>query len=143
MEPILDDNENDTIGINSEVLYSVSKWGKIMAVLVLLRVLYLLAISAWSLYSLQGTLANEIQYQAYHVLVIIISLLYIPSVSFISISVMELIIFIMGRIYLKGCIREISCRSVPGRRMLLCLVCLPKFILSISLSVLMSIRRLP
>lgn len=53
----------------------------------------------------------------------------------ISISVMELIIFIMGRIYLKGCIREISCRSVPGRRMLLCLVCLPKFILSISLSV--------
>ena len=60
---------------------------------------------------------------------------YIPLVSFISISVMELIIFIMGRIYLKGCIREISCRSVPGRRMLLSLVCLPKFILSISLSV--------
>lgn len=59
---------------------------------------------------------------------------YIPSVSFISISVMELIIFIMGRIYLKGCIREISAGQYP-RRMLLCLVCLPKFILSISLSV--------
>lgn len=80
MQQLLDDGGNEKIGIDSEVLYSLSKWGKVSVVVVCLRVLYNLSKSGWYFYSLHGTLAGEWKYKVFHVLVIMISLTYIPSI---------------------------------------------------------------